>query len=118
VLHHLSRGIGEPRNTVLIVGFQGAATLGRRLVEGADEVRIFGEPHRVRARVLSLDCFSAHADYAETGEWVARLDRGRLKGIFLVHGEPAAQAHLAEHLLKAGVPRVEALAAGRPVVLD
>jgi len=118
VLHHLLRGIGDPRNTVLFVGFQAAATLGRRLVEGAEEVRIFGEPHRVRAEVRSLDCFSAHADYGEIGEWVSRLDRGRLKGVFLVHGEPGAQAHLADHLRKAGVPRVEALAPGRPVVLD
>ncbi|MCU0231369.1 MAG: MBL fold metallo-hydrolase, partial [Acidobacteria bacterium] len=118
VLHHLSVGIGDPRNTVLFVGFQGASTLGRKLVDGADEVRIFGEPHRVRAQVLSLGCFSAHADYAEIEAWVGQLDRGRLKGVFLVHGEPQAQAHLAQVLLRSGLPRVEALAPGRPVVLD
>ncbi len=118
VLHHLSQAVGDPRNTVLFVGFQGAATLGRRLVDGAEEVRIFGEPHRVRAEVRSLGCFSAHADYREIGEWVGQLDRGRLKGVFLVHGEPGAQAHLADHLRQAGVPRVELLAPGQPVVLD
>jgi metallo-beta-lactamase family protein len=118
VLHHLAHGIGDPRNTVLFAGFQAGSTLGRRLVDGADEVRIFGEPHAVRARVLSLDCFSAHADYAEIGAWVRQLDLVRLKGVLLVHGEPGAQAHLAEFLRQAGVRRVEALAQGRPVVLD
>jgi metallo-beta-lactamase family protein len=118
VLHHLSNGIGDPRNTVLFVGFQGAGTLGRRLVDGAEEVRIFGEPHRVRAEVRTLGCFSAHADYREIGAWVGQLDRDRLKGVLLVHGEPAAQAHLADHLRQAGVPRVEALEPGRPVTLD
>ncbi len=118
VLHHLKQTIGDPKSTILFVGFQAAHTLGRRLVEGVREVRIFGEPHTVRAEVRSLGCFSAHADYREIGEWVARLDSSRLRGILLVHGEPAAQQHLVEYLKTQGVRRVEALAPGKPVDLD
>lgn len=118
VLHHLKQSVGDPRSTILFVGFQAAHTLGRRLVEGQKEVRIFGEPHAVRAQVRSLGCFSAHADFREIGEWVGRLDLGRLRGILLVHGEPAAQEHLARYLRRRGVRRVEPLINGRPVELD
>ncbi len=118
ILHHLANNVGDPRNTILIVGFMAQGTLGRALADRRPQVKIFGEPHAVRARVKILNAFSAHADYVEIGDWVSRLDLGRLKGIFLVHGEPGAQAHLAEHLRARGVRRVEPLAAGRPVPLS
>jgi metallo-beta-lactamase family protein len=97
ILHHLRHGLGDPRNTVLFVGFQAEGTLGRRLVEGAEVVSLFGEPVRVRAEVRSLQGFSAHADQTELIEWVARLDPAPAR-VFLVHGEFEAAGVLAERL--------------------
>jgi metallo-beta-lactamase family protein len=90
VLHHLRYGIGDPKNTVLFVGYQAEGTLGRRLRDGAEVVNIFGEPARRRCEVAALDGFSAHADQAEILDWVGRLDPAPRR-IFLVHGdaEPA-----------------------------
>lgn len=117
ILHHLVHGIGDARNTVLIVGFMAQNTLGRALADKLPEVRIFGDRHAVRARVKILNAFSAHADYREIGDYVLRLDRGRLKGIFLVHGEPSAQEGLCGYLASLGLPRPAVLKAGEPVSL-
>ncbi len=118
ILHHLVHGIGDHRNTVLVVGYMAAHTLGRALADRKAEVRIFGEPYELRARVKILNAFSAHADRNEIGEWVGRMDLGRLRGVFLVHGEPDAQTSLAEHLRDVvGVKRVESLVHGQPVSL-
>ncbi len=94
VLHHLQHALGNERNTVLFVGYQGDGTLGRRLEEGAETVNVFGEPVRVRAEIASLDGFSAHADQRELLDWVAALDPAP-RTIFLVHGEPPAAETLA-----------------------
>ena len=94
VLHHLRHGLGNPRNTVLFVGYQAEGTLGRRLKDGATSVNIFGEPVRVAAEVTSLDGFSAHADQQEILGWVKRLEP-QPKRIFLVHGEPGPAEALA-----------------------
>ncbi len=118
ILHHLIHGIGDPRNAVLIVGFMAANTLGRALADKRPEVRIFGEKHQVRATVKIFNVFSAHADYREIGEYVTKLDASRLKGVYLVHGEPDAQSALRQHLLGLGVPNVVILKAGKPVQLD
>ena len=117
IVHHLLHGVGDPRNTILIVGFMAANTLGRALADKRPEVKIFGQLHEVKARVKILNAFSAHADYREIGEFVSSLDQTRLKRVFLVHGEPAAQAHLREHLLGLGVPSVEILKQGEAVAL-
>jgi metallo-beta-lactamase family protein len=118
ILHHLVHGVGDGRNTILIVGFMAQNTLGRALADKLPEVRIFGERHPVRARVKILNAFSAHADYREIGEYIRRLDRSRLKGIFLVHGEPAAQAALRTYLASLGLPIPVILKAGETVHLD
>ena len=97
ILHHLRNNIEDPRNTVLITGFQAQDTLGRKLIEKAKEVRIFGEPVLVRAEISSLDELSAHADYRELLEWVKPITKG-LKKVFLVHGEPQQAANLARLL--------------------
>ncbi len=97
ILHHLRNNIENPRNTVLITGFQAVDTLGRKLVEGQKEVRIFGEPTRVRAEVSSLDELSGHADQNELMAWLKPL-APKLKRIFLVHGEPEQQATLAKRI--------------------
>jgi metallo-beta-lactamase family protein len=94
ILHHLRNSIEDPRNTVLITGFQAADTLGRKLVEKWKEVRIFGEPMRVRAEISSLDELSGHADQHELLEWIKPL-APHLRKVFLVHGEPAQSETLA-----------------------
>ncbi len=108
ILHHLRNNIEDPRNTVLITGFQAQDTLGRKLVEKWQEVRIFGEPMRVRAEIASLDELSAHADYSELLEWIRPL-AGSLTRVFLVHGEPTQSQNLArllasEHHLDVVIP--------------
>ena len=118
ILHHLVHGIGDERNTILIVGFMAENTLGRALADKRPEVKIFGQRHAVKARVKILNAFSAHADYQEIGAYVQKLDRARLKGIFLVHGEPPAQEALRTHLASLGLPTPEILKAGQPVTLD
>jgi metallo-beta-lactamase family protein len=97
ILHHLRNGIEDPRNTVLITGFQAQDTLGRKLIEKWPEVRIFGEPMRVRAEVSSLDELSGHADQHELLEWIRPIAPS-LRRVFLVHGEPQQAATLAKLL--------------------
>jgi metallo-beta-lactamase family protein len=99
ILHHLAHGLGDARNTVLFVGFQAEGTLGRRIVDGAETVNVFGEPIRVRAEVASLQGFSAHADQNELLAWVGRLEPAPRR-IFLVHGELAAMEVLAARLVE------------------
>jgi len=108
ILHHLWNNIEDPRNTVLITGFQAQDTLGRKLIEKWPEVRIFGEPKRVRAEISSLDELSGHADQRELTRWIEPLATS-LRQVFLVHGEPQQSAALAQLLhsqwdLKVTVP--------------
>lgn len=85
----------------MLVGYMADNTLGRRLQNREPEVKIFGEWHQVRAEILQINAFSAHADYFETVEWLDSLDTSRLKQLFMVHGEPDAQqffhTYLQEH---------------------
>lgn len=87
VLHHLKNNIGDPRNTVLITGYQAQHTLGHKLLEKRHEVPIFGVPVRLRADVVKLNELSGHADQRELLQWMQPFAQ-RLKGVFLVHGEP------------------------------
>jgi metallo-beta-lactamase family protein len=89
ILHHLKNGIEDPRNLVLITGYQAENTLGSKLVAKLPEVNILGEPMRVRAQVESIDSLSGHADRQELLDWMAPV-APRLKKVFLVHGELAA----------------------------
>ncbi len=99
VLHHLRNNISDPRNTVLITGYQAAHTLGRKLVERPAEVPIFGEPVQLRAEVAVLDELSGHADQGELIEWMRPLTPG-LKKVFLVHGDPGQGAALSNRIHK------------------
>ncbi len=118
VLHHLRSTISDSRNTVAIVGFQAQHTLGRRLVERRREVRIFGVMRPRRAEVVVLDGFSAHADQKGLLDFAEVVrDRGPLRQVLLVHGEPPAQQALARGLAARGFPSVHAPAAGERVRL-
>ncbi|MFI5235407.1 MAG: MBL fold metallo-hydrolase RNA specificity domain-containing protein [Gemmatimonadales bacterium] len=105
IVHHLANQIGDHKNLVLFVGFQGEHTLGRRIQEGAKEVRILGEMHPVRAEVETLGGYSAHADKNELRKWV-RLLGGPIKRAFVVHGENRARAAMADILKSEGVGEV------------
>lgn len=105
ILHHLTNRIGDHRNLVLFLGFQGQYTLGRRIQEGQKRVRIFGEEYDVRAEVETIGGYSAHADKDELRAWVRKLG-GPIKRAFVVHGEPAAAEAMAKILKEEGVRRV------------
>jgi metallo-beta-lactamase family protein len=97
VLHHLKHRLPNPESTLLFVGFQAAGTLGRRILEGAREVRIHGQTVPVRAEIREIPALSAHADQRGLVEWVASL-RTPPRAVSLVHGEPAAREALAAAL--------------------
>jgi metallo-beta-lactamase family protein len=104
ILHHLAHGAPDPRNTILIVGFQAEHTLGRRIVERQPTLKIFGEEVPLRARVEILNGYSAHADRGELRRWLAAV-RGKSRDappVHLVHGEPSAQEVLAGLLRQDG----------------
>ncbi len=95
ILHHLKNSVENPRNTVLITGFQAEHTLGRKLVEKMPEVPIFGDPMRLRAEVVVMNELSAHADQKELLRWLLPMV-GKLKTVFLVHGEIEQSQTLAD----------------------
>ena len=112
IQHHLIHNIKDPNTTILIVGYMAENTLGRRILEKADEVKIHGMWLKRRAAVDKINAFSAHADYGEAINWLKSLDTSRLKKIFLVHGEPKGQAVFMQHLAKAGFSSVETVKYG------
>lgn len=93
ILHHLKNNITDSRNMILFVGYCAQDTLGARLMKGMPKVRIFDDEYEVKAGIVILDAFSAHADRSELRDYVRRT-KGRLKKFILVHGEESAlQAH-------------------------
>lgn len=98
VLHHLRNSVQDPRNTVLITGFQAEHTLGRKIVNRQEEIPIFGDPYRLRAEVVTLNELSGHADQRELLQWLKPAVPA-LKRVFLVHGEPSQQAALADAIV-------------------
>ena len=97
VLRHLAATISSPKNTVMFVGYQAAGTRGRRLVDGATEIKLLGRIHPVAARVERIDSMSAHADYSESLRWLSGFTRP--PGMtYLVHGDPVALAALAARI--------------------
>jgi len=121
---HAERLLPDPAATVLFVGYQGEGTLGGHLVRGVETARIAGKEVKVRASIRSLDGFSAHADEPELLDWIGGFIRGRRPGdrgvpktVFLVHGDPPAQAALAPKVEGLGL-RVEVPAWHQTVSLD
>lgn len=105
ILHHLANHIGDHKNCVLFVGFQAEHTLGRRIQEGAETVRILGQMVTRRADVETIGGYSAHADRTELRTWVKALG-GPIKRAFVVHGEPDAAQAMAGILRECGVGEV------------
>lgn len=107
VLHHLQATVEDPKNTVVIVGFQAEHTLGRRIVERRPKIRIFGIERELRAEVVVMNGFSAHADSNDLVSFAASArDRGPLRNVVLVHGEQKAQEALRSELVKRQFPDI------------
>ena len=105
ILHHLKNNIGDPRNTICIVSWQSPQTLGRRLADREEYVKIFGETYHRRADVATINGLSAHAGQDLLVEYALRV-KNQAKGIYLVHGEDRGAMPLMEKLGDAGISSV------------
>jgi metallo-beta-lactamase family protein len=106
VKHHILNNISNAKNTILMVGYCEPRSLGGRLMNGAKEVKIFGEQYKVIAEVGQMRSMSAHGDYDDLCQFIAGQDQTELKTIFLVHGEYDVQQEFAERLRKKGYKKV------------
>lgn len=110
ILHHLRENLWKPDTAVVIVGFQSEGSLGRLLVDGRKEVKIFGEPIAVKASVHTLNGFSAHAGQSDLMHWFAPLAAAKPQ-VFLTHGEvkgriPLSQLIRDRHRLDVKLPEM------------
>ncbi len=97
IKHHLVSNIGRPESALVFVGYQAEGTLGRQIVDGAEEVRILGQPHAVEAAVEQIHGFSAHADADELLTWLDSVE-GAPRRIFVTHGEKNAAGAMVERV--------------------
>jgi metallo-beta-lactamase family protein len=116
IKHHLRHHLGRPECAIVIIGFQAEGTLGRRLVDGADRVRLFGEDVRVRASIHTIGGLSAHADQAALLAWLKRFNSAPQRS-FVVHGEAQTACGFADRIADELGWSVEAPAAGTRVDL-
>jgi metallo-beta-lactamase family protein len=107
IRHHLKNHIGDPKNLILFIGYCAEHTLGAQIVAGANPVNIFGEPQAVRAKIVSLDTYSGHADKNELKQYVGKIS-GDLKKIVCIHGEESQCLAHAE-TLRAMKPKAEVI---------
>lgn len=97
IKHHLVNNIARSESTIMFIGYQAVGTLGRQIVDGEKEVRIFGQKYPVKARVVQIQGFSAHADRDEIFQWLSGLKKPPRK-LFVVHGEPESAEHFADFI--------------------
>ena len=102
ILHHLRNNIMDERNTILVVGYMARNTLGKKIVERHKRVKIFGESFELKAEVEVINAFSAHADKNELVDYALKT-QGRLKKIFIVHGDMDQSEALASELKTKGL---------------
>ncbi|MBN1399250.1 MAG: MBL fold metallo-hydrolase [Anaerolineae bacterium] len=117
ILHHLKNNIEDSRNTVLFVGFQAEHTLGRRILEGHEQVPIFGEPYTLRAQVERIDGYSAHADRNELLDYIQKLRPSRLKRAIVVHGDEESSLGFEQALHDIGVRKTRVPELGERVTI-
>ena len=117
VMHHAQRYLPDERATIVFVGYQAAGTIGRRIIEGEREVRIFKHPIPVRCHIERIGGFSAHADWQEVLRWLSGMPAPPRRS-FTTHGEPEAAAAMAEHIRERYGWRVDAPQYGETVELE
>jgi metallo-beta-lactamase family protein len=93
ILHHLKNNIGDPKTTVIFVGYCADNTLGRRIRDGEKDVPILGGRSKVRAKIEIIDSFSGHADHSELLDYFGRMS-GKKERVWLVHGEAESAEYL------------------------
>lgn len=108
IRHHLKHNLWRPECTILFVGYQAMGTLGRHIVEGAKEVKLFGEQIEIRAQIMKLIGMSGHADKNGLLEWIKGFE-SRLQKVFVVHGEDSVcklftECLKVEHKIEAYAP--------------
>ncbi|MFT7590326.1 MAG: metallo-beta-lactamase family protein [bacterium] len=118
VKHHLANNIEDSRNTILVVGYCSRGTLGGRIRNGEEEVRIYGVQYKVNAEVKVLDSFSAHGDQQEMLDYLENLSRQKLKKVFLVHGDLKRQELFKSGLLENKFQAVEIPHLGQSYTVD
>lgn len=106
ILHHLKNNIGKKNNLILFVGYSAKETLARKIMDGAEEVNIFGDPYKVKAKIKTMDYFSAHADQKGLINYLKFSPSEKLKNIFLVHGEEEQSLALKEKIAAKGYTNV------------
>jgi metallo-beta-lactamase family protein len=116
ILHHLRHSVQHERNTILIVGYQAAHTLGRRIVERARYISIYGQRHALKARVEVMNGFSSHADARELKAHLTP-HKDTCKRLFLVHGEPDQAIKLRTTMLEVGFRAIEIPESGQEFTL-
>lgn len=116
IKHHLRHNLGRSECAIVIIGYQAAGTLGRRLVDGEKMVRIFGEEHAVRAQIHTIGGLSAHADQAALMGWLKGFSNPPAR-TFVVHGEAQTACGFADHVADVLGWSVEAPAPGTRVDL-
>ncbi|MES2379587.1 MAG: MBL fold metallo-hydrolase [Bacteroidota bacterium] len=117
IKHHVANSIANPKNTILIVGYAEPHSLGGKIRNGDKLVKIFGEEYEVRADVVVMDSYSAHADYQEMIEYLSCQDKKAVKKMFLVHGEYPTQVHFRDKLTEAGFSHIVIPAKGEEYVI-
>ena len=117
VLHHLKQIAGDPDSMVLIVGFQAENTLGRRIVERRETLKVLGEEVPLKARVEVINALSAHADRAGLMEWLDEI-KDNVRHAFAVHGEPEKVAEMARLMEEHGIPSATAPSPGQTYKFD
>jgi metallo-beta-lactamase family protein len=117
ILHHLANNVSDPKNMVMIVGYQAENTLGKKLVMKEPVVNIFGEPHVLKAEVAVLNSFSGHADHNELLAYIRKFDAKRMKRIFLVHGDLDPAEKLRDGLRGSGFQDIAIPARGEKATL-
>ena len=102
IRHHLKHNLWRPESTVVFVGFQGEGTLGRLLLEGAKEVKMFGEKIAVKAQIVNFKGLSSHADRDHLLEWIAAFKNPKPQHVFVVHGDREVAPFFAQSVEKLG----------------
>ena len=117
VVHHLKHCVQDPDNIILICGFQAENTLGRRVVEKRNPIRIFGEEVELKAKVEVINALSAHADRAGLTDWLGEV-KDNVRHAFAVHGEPEKVSAMVDLMHDLGIKNAVAPLPGQTYKFD